>query len=97
METIKSIESIINEAEVMRNCIFFTSPGSASGRRSYERKHSHPLVTWQDGKDIFTAEYTVSCSCRNVYASGEYTRNGKKTTLTAVKNSLKRLKEKEVI
>lgn len=33
----------------------------------------------------------MSCSCRKVYATGYYTKDGKKTTLTAIKNSYKRL------
>lgn len=90
-ETIESIRKIINEAEAMKNAYFFQSPGNAGARRSYEKKHSWPRVIWMDGKDMYTAEYHVSCSCSNVYAAGIYTKNGKKTTLLAIKNSLKRL------
>ena len=89
--TINQIKSIIDVAEKMRNAYFFKSPDTAGFRRSYERKYSRPEITWNDGKDIYTAAYSVSCSCRNVYAYGTYTKNGKKTTLTAIKNSLKRL------
>lgn len=90
-ELISKIEAIVNEAECMKNSYFFSSPANASGRRYYEVKHSHEEITWTDGNNVFTAEYTVSCSCRNVYARGIYTKNGNKTTLTAIKNSLKRL------
>ena len=90
---IQAVQSIIDEAEKMRNAYFFSAPQCAGMRRSYEKYHSHDKVTWTDGKDIFTAEYSVRCSCKNVYASGEYTKNGNKTTLTAIKNSLKRLQK----
>ena len=89
---IEQIEAIIAEAEAMRGAYFFTPPTNAGGRRSYEKRHSHPLTEWEEGGHRYTAEYTVRCTCGNVYASGEYTRDGKRTTLTAVKNSLKRLK-----
>ena len=89
---INSIESIVNEAEAMKTSYFFHPPVHASERRSYEKKHTHPKIEWDEGGHHYTAEYTVTCSCKNVYAFGEYTRDGKKTTLTAVKNSLKRLK-----
>lgn len=90
-ETIKSLSRIVEEAENMKNAYFWNPPGNAGGRRSYEKYHSHAEITWQDGKDTYTAKYIVSCSCKNIYAYGIYTKNGNKTTLTAVKNSLKRL------
>lgn len=86
-----AIKTIIDEAETMRSAYFFTPPGNANGRRYYERKHSHDRIEWQEGGHTYTAAYTVSCSCKNVYAYGEYTRDGKKTTLTAIRNSYKRL------
>lgn len=97
METIRKIREIIETAERLRNAYFWTPAGNAAGRRSAEKRYSKPRVEWDDGKDHFTAEYTVSCSCHNFYAYGTYTRNGKKTTLTAIRNSLKRLEAAENI
>lgn len=90
---INQIRAIVDEAENMRNAYFFKSPGHASSRRWYEKQHSHDEITWTENGHVFTASFTVSCSCSNVYARGEYTRDGKKTTLTAIKNSLKRLEK----
>jgi len=90
---INQIEAIIAEAEAMKSAFYFRPPMTASSRRSYEKRHTHPEITWEEGGHTYTAEYTVSCSCKNVYASGTYTKDGKKTTLTAIKNSLKRMKE----
>jgi hypothetical protein len=87
------IEKIIETAEKFRNAYFWNPPSSAGGRRSYEKYYSCPLIEWDENGHRYTAEYTVSCSCHNVYASGIYTRDGKKTTLTAIKNSYKRMKE----
>lgn len=89
--TIAAIQSIIAEADHMKKSYFWAPPSSAGARRSYERQHSHELVEWDDNGRHYTAEYTVSCSARNIYASGSYTRDGQKTTLTAIKNSLRRL------
>lgn len=85
------ILDIIDQAEKFRNAYFFTPPAGAKMRRSYERYNSRDEITWQDGKDTFSAAFDVTCSCSNVYAKGRYTRNGKKTTLTAIKNSYKRM------
>lgn len=90
--TLEAIAAIIAEAEAMRGAYFYQPPGSAGMRRWYEKQHSHALVEWSEGGHSYTASYTVSCSCRNVYANGEYTRDGRKTTLTAVRNSYLRLK-----
>lgn len=88
---IARISAIIAEAEAMKNAYFFTPPCTAGARRSYERQHSHNLVEWEEGGHCYSAQYSVTCSCKNVYATGEYTRDGRKTTLVAIRNSLKRL------
>lgn len=95
LETINAVRAIVKEAEAMRNAYFFRSPQSAGMRRSYEKYHSHDEVRWTEGGHEFSAEFRVSCSCANVYAYGVYTRDGNKTTLTAIKNSLKRMERME--
>ena len=89
--TIDQIRDLIDTAEHYRSCYFWRSPSSASSRRYEERRGSRDLIEWQEGGHTYTAEFTVRCSCRNVYASGSYTRDGQKTTLTAIKNSYNRL------
>lgn len=89
---IKALENIINLAEKMKNAYFWKSPGSAGMRRSYEKQNSAEKIEWTENGHVYTAEYITTCSCKNIYAHGEYTRDGKKTTLTAIKNSLERLK-----
>lgn len=89
--TTANIRAIIETAEHFRSAYFFRPPCSASSRRAYERQHSIPEITWAEGGHVYTASYTVQCSCSNVYASGTYTRDGKKTTLTAIRNSYNRL------
>lgn len=93
MTTKQEIKAIIDEAETMKGAYFFQPPKNASGRRSYEKKHSHDEVHWTEGGHEYTAAYTVTCSCSNVYASGSYTKDDKRTTLTAIRNSYNRMKE----
>ena len=89
---LEQVKAIIDEAEEMKNAYFFFPLTNASSRRAYEKKHSHPLVKWEEGGHTYTAEFTVNCSCKNVYAYPNYTRDGKKTTLTTIKNSYNRMK-----
>ena len=90
-EIVHAVRRIVDEAERMRGAYFFTPPANAYGRRKDEQEHSHAKVQWKEGGHAYTAEYCVSCSCRNVYARGTYTRDGKETTITAIRNSLKRM------
>jgi len=89
------IANIIAEAETMRGAYFFQSPRNAGARRSYEKYHSHDEVAWSEGGHDYTAKFDVSCTCSGVYAKGTYTRDGKATTLTAIRNSYKRLLQAE--
>ena len=89
---LESIREIIHEAEHMKNAYFWNPPAHASERRAYEKKHSHKEISWTENGNEFTAEYTVTCSCHNVYACGIYTKNGSRTTLTAIRNSYNRLR-----
>lgn len=94
-EAINKINDVIWTAEKFKNAYFLGSVGNAYNRRRTEEKNSIDYFEWQDGKDVYSAEYTVSCSCKHTYASGSYTKNGNKTNLTAIKNSLKRLEAAE--
>lgn len=85
------LKQIIDEADNMKNAYFFRPPCNASGRREYERYHSHAKIEWVENGDLYTAEYTVTCTCSSVRAKGNYTRNGKKVTLTAIRNSYNRI------
>lgn len=91
--TIAAIAAIIDLAETMKKAYFFAAPGNARARRAYEDAHSIGKVEWDEGGRHYTAEYITTCSCSNVYAKGSYTRDGKPTTLTAIRNSYRRLTE----
>ena len=56
-DKINAIEAIIEEAHRMRNVIFFSSPYTASECRSYEKRHSHDKVAWEEGGHTYTAEF----------------------------------------
>ena len=95
MATTQNIKELIDQAQCFKNAYFWSAPGSASSRRWYEQKNTIPLIEWEEGGNTYTGRFDVTCSCKNVYASGYYTKNGKKTTLTAIKNSYKRLTTQE--
>ena len=95
-QLIAQISALVDTAAKFKNAYFFSPPGNANGRRSYEKQHTIPEFSWEENGNTFTAKYIVDCSCKNVYAYGMYTKNGSKTTLTAIKNSLKRLQAETI-
>lgn len=90
-EIINALEKLFETAEKFKKSYFFSPPGNANGRRSHEKYHSIPEFTFEESGNTYTCEFVVECSCKNVYAKGKYTKNGKKTTLTAIRNAYNRL------
>lgn len=89
--TIAALKALIDTADEFRNAFWFHPPMSANSRRDYEKRHTHAMIEWDEGGHHYSAAYTVTCSCSRVYATGIYTRDGKTTTLTAIRNSYKRM------
>ena len=95
VETIHSIRALVAVADHYRYAFYMTPSSLAAGRRWEEKRGTVPEFTWTEGGNKYTDCYKVVCSCAHVYASGYYTRDGKKTNLIAIKNSLKRLEAEE--
>ena len=90
-EILSVISAILATAEKFKNSYFWSAPCSAKQRRDYEKYWSIPNTEFEyDGKK-YSVAYIVECSCNNIYAHGEYYRDGKKTTLTAIKNVYNKL------
>lgn len=89
---VATVAAIVETAERFRSAYLWDAPKYASSRRYMERQNTYREVEWTEGGRVYTAKYDVSCSCRNVYASGTYTRDGDVTNLTAIRNSLKRMR-----
>lgn len=94
-ETIENLRLLVRIADHYRYAFYMTPPSYAAGRRCEEKRGTISEFAWTEGGHRFTASYKVTCSCAYVYAHGYYTRDGKKTNLTAIKNSLKRLEQEE--
>ena len=91
-QVLEALERIFAEHEYFRYSYMWTADnGSASSRAWYEKKHSVDPVTWSENGHEFKASFTVAQSRKNTYAKGHYYRDGEKTTLTAIKNSYKRM------
>lgn len=95
-EILSVVSAIIATAEKFKNSFFWRSPNSARGRRDYEKYWTIPAAEFEYNGVKYSVAYYVECTCNNIYAHGEYYRDGKKTTLTAIKNVHKKLIEEGV-
>jgi len=96
--SLKKIKSICNEiidcAEKHKNCFFWTSPCNASSRRSKEFENIYDFEF--EGKE-YRVEQTLSMTCKNVYFINVVYRDGKKTTMTVIKNVLKKIEQSKMV
>lgn len=94
-ETISQLRTLIRIAEHYRNAIYMTPPVTFTERINAMINGTVPYFEWSENGHKFSACYRVYINQEHVFAKGEYTRDGKKTNLLAVKNSLKRLEMEE--
>lgn len=87
-EARRLIGHILTNHEDFKKAYFFISPGSASARRSYEKKNSYVYAfSFEKKGEKHTLELssTVSCSCKNVYYSSSFIIDGKSVDVRGVK------------
>ena len=80
----------INQCDYFKNSYFFQSPGLARARRKYEEENSISKFTVILNNDEYELEFTVNCSCNNVYVYKTIVKNGVRTNLKALRNSYKK-------
>lgn len=90
-ETVAAVAEIVAQAETCKGAYWWTPAGAAASRRWHEEQHNRDRVEWTEGGHTYSAAYHYRESCSHCYASGEYYRDGSMTTLTAIRNSLRRM------
>lgn len=95
LDIINQLEHLITVADQMKSSYFWHAPATARERRDYEKRNSVPAFRWEENGHTWAAAFTVRCSTSKIYAKGEYYRDGNKTTLTAIRNSLQRMRSVE--
>ena len=91
MATIKeTAEHIIALNEKFKTAYFWNPPSSASERRRYEDKNA-AKVEFDFKNHHYIFDFSVDCSCRNIYVRRNYLKDGKRTTITSLKNIINEL------
>lgn len=91
LETMNAVYDILRQAGKFVNVYWWRPVKNAKARRAMEENESRPLVEWDEGGHHYTARYDVICTCGHIEAKGWYTKDGKKTNITAIRNSIKRI------
>lgn len=91
-QDIDILQDVIETAHHFKGAYFFKPPANAGSRRRYEQYYSIPEHRIEFNGTVYTVAFDVVCSCSNVYAHGNYTRNGDKCNLTVIKNLLEKLR-----
>lgn len=90
-KVIGKLEYLFDQARKYKNCYFWNSYGNSQERDRKSRAESIPEFSWDEGGHHYTAEFVVEYRYSYVKATGYYTKDGKITNLTAIKNSYKRM------
>lgn len=89
--TLDDLERIVLTHEQMHNHYFWNPPNNATMRRKFEKMNSHEEISWTENGDFYTAATVCTCSCQHIYYKGVFSKNGKKTTSKAIKNSYQKM------
>lgn len=90
--TVNDLKDLVDQNSYFKSAYFWSPPSSASSRRWYEKNHSRSLNGVFDGNEL-DLNLEISCSCKNIYVNRKYYVNGKKTTITKIKNLINKHKE----
>lgn len=95
-ETLSKLDQILRTHEQMRNMYWWNPPNTAAGRREFEKRCTHEEIAWTENGDRYTAATECTCSVKNIYYKGIFTRNGKKTKVDVIRRSYERMVEEIV-
>lgn len=88
---IHALEELFRQVDKYRNCYFWGRCGNSERRERLSAENSIPEFEWDEDGHHYTAEFIADYRCSYVTARGNYTKDGQKTNLTAIKNSYKRM------
>lgn len=96
---ITQLRDLERKVNYLRGGRIWKAPKHFADRRILEDELNTPLLKWIDGDHIYTAEIRVFCGGDSVYISTNFTKDGRKTVYTEIKDSIHRMAEqdKEVI
>ncbi|MBP5673270.1 MAG: hypothetical protein J6X49_12845 [Victivallales bacterium] len=80
------LEKLLLTEKKWAGCYVWRNVPNRHTRDWLAKKNTCPEIVWQIGKQTYSAEYRIDSNSHGYLSYGIYTKNGKKTTLTAIKS-----------
>lgn len=90
-ETLNAVRDILIQSAKFSRVYWWRPQATANSRREMEREESRPTVEWDESGHHYTARFDVMCYYGHTEAKGYYTKDGKRTNATAIRNSVNRM------
>lgn len=90
-ETLNAVRDILIQSAKFSRAYWWKPQATANSRRETERYESRPTVEWDESGHHYTARFDVECHYTYTEGKGYYTKDGKRTTATAIRNSANRM------
>lgn len=90
----EAYDSLCRSISRTQGCYFWRGDnGNRAARDWRAQQYEIPEFSWVEAGHTYTAAFSFYQTRNRTIASGSYTKDGKKTTITAIRNSVNRLKE----
>lgn len=90
-ETLKAVRDILIQSAKFSRAYWWSPKPNANSRREMERYESRPTIEWDESGHHYTARFDVVCHYSYTEGKGYYTKDGKRTNATAIRNSANRM------
>lgn len=90
---VAEVEHLVERAEYVKYAWFWDGGNGNRSQRESRGEYLSAYAEWEEGGHKYTADLTVTQSRANTFVYRDYYKDGKKTNLTAIKNSLMRMQK----
>ena len=91
--SLEDLERLLQLHDMLQKCFHWSPPPTASARRSFETKFRASPVSWREGSHEYSAKPSLFCSAANIYYKAVFEVDGRRTNVTTIRNSFKRMSE----
>lgn len=91
--SLEDLEKLLRLHETLQKSFFWSPPPTAGGRRDFERRFTANPVMWREGSHEYSAKTRLLCTTSNIYYKAAFEIDGRRTNVTTIRNSYKRMSE----
>lgn len=95
-ELLTKLKKLIDIHDRYQHSFYYSPAPSAASRRFNEAKNSVPTFSFTFGGDLYSLAYEYRETCKNIYAKGQYYRNGIRITVREIRKLVALIEKEEV-